>query len=610
MLVALLLASLPATAQKAVVEESRTDVVCISPTQAITHFRESTTILNERGTAHALFVCSCSKNDQLTRFKGQVVDATGRVLRKFKESELKRTEYSPYLAIDDYKMYLEYTPPVYPVTITYEWTVESRNNLIEFPRFCPLTDYDVEVRKATYRLTVPKGMDIRHALVNINEQVTTADDETTLTLELHDIPALQKEPFARPLRERLPMAFFAPKDFIYYGTKGCMDSWEEYGKWQYGLVNGREGLPEAFRKEIHQLTDRLATDREKVAALYGYLEKNTRYVAILLGIGGLMPASAESVVKTGYGDCKGLSNFMRAMLKEVGIPAHYTTISTTNRRLLPHFASVGQMDHVILQVPLPADTLYLECTNPRLPLGFLHDDIEGHNAIVVSERGGKYVRLPEYADTLNALRQHVSVGLSAGGSTDIKVSQTATYGEYERWLPLAMMDKQEVQRVLLQMTSAPQAVVSGYDISEDRERVTITLNADISSKGYASATGQRLFAPLCPIRKELAAAVGNKERTEDIFLAHGLLDECTVSIAIPEGYDVEAMPKDIAIQQPFGSFALHLSRQGKAIEATYRLLLKKGLYDKALYGQFSDFIKAVGKAYAQRVALKKQMFSS
>ena len=137
-----------AKAQNAVVDESSTDVECFSPTQAIIHFREVTTILNEHGAGLAVFVCSCSKNNKLTGFKGQAADATGRVIRKFKESELKKTEYSQYLAIDDYKMYLDYTPPVYPVTIIYEWTMESQDDLIEFPRFCPQTDYDVSVKKA------------------------------------------------------------------------------------------------------------------------------------------------------------------------------------------------------------------------------------------------------------------------------------------------------------------------------------------------------------------------------------------------------------------------------------------------------------------------------
>ena len=78
-LVLLLTAVLNAKAQNAVVEESSTDVECFSPTQAIIHFREVTTILNEHGAGLAVFVCSCSKNNKLTGFKGQAADATGRV---------------------------------------------------------------------------------------------------------------------------------------------------------------------------------------------------------------------------------------------------------------------------------------------------------------------------------------------------------------------------------------------------------------------------------------------------------------------------------------------------------------------------------------------------
>ena len=146
-LTALLCALFTAHGQKAVVEEYAIDVDCDKPTHAIQHFRKVTTILTEQGAPLASFVCSCSKNDKLTRFKGLVTDATGRVIRKLKESELQKTEYSQYLAIDDYKMFLDYTPPVYPVTISYEWTIESHDNLLEFPRFCPQTDYDISVKK-------------------------------------------------------------------------------------------------------------------------------------------------------------------------------------------------------------------------------------------------------------------------------------------------------------------------------------------------------------------------------------------------------------------------------------------------------------------------------
>ena len=166
MVIAALALVLEAAAQVAVIEETVTDIDCDNNTHAVQRFKEVRTILNEHGNELANFVCSCSKNDKLSNFKGQVTDAQGRILRKMKQSELQRTEYSQYLAIDNYKLYVEYTPPAYPVTVTYEWTIESRDNLIEFPVFCPQPDYDISVKKTSYRLKAPKSMQVRHALLN------------------------------------------------------------------------------------------------------------------------------------------------------------------------------------------------------------------------------------------------------------------------------------------------------------------------------------------------------------------------------------------------------------------------------------------------------------
>ena len=603
LLTVLFAAVIQATAQVAIVEESTTQVDCYSSTNAVVHYKEVTTILNEHGADLATFVCWCSKHDKLTNFKGVATDATGRVLRKFREGELKQTEYSQYLAVDDYKMFLEYTPPVYPITITYEWTMESRDNLIEFPRFCPQTGYDVSVRKATYRLTAPKEMTIRHALLNIDKTPTVSADGKTLTLELENLPALKYEPYSRPLRERIPMAYFAPEDFTYYGKKGCFKSWQDYGKWEYSLINGRETLPDDVKLEIHQMTDHLATDREKVEALYKYLGKTTRYVAILLGIGGQQPAPAANVCKSGFGDCKGLSNYMRAMLKEVGIPSNYTTISTNNRRLLKDFASVGQMNHVILQVPLKGDTLWLECTNPQLPLGFVHEDIAGHDAIVVSEVGGELVTLPVYPDTVNLMRSTIRIELENKGAANVTLHQETSNGQYENQMPLLRMDEKERQKVLQRIVRVPQAEIGKIDVREDG--ATVILDAEINSQMYASVTGQRLFVPVCPIHRGYSAPNAIANRKENVWVEEGYVDEDNITIAIPEGYEVEAMPKNLMIEKPFASFSLLVLPGEDSIKVINRLVMKSGQYDKSLYPELIDFIKTISNAYAQKVVLKK-----
>lgn len=593
-------------AQNAVVEEAVTEVVCSSPTMAVQHFKTVTTIQNEHGASQALFLWSCSKNDKLTGFKGQVVDAAGRVIRKIKESNLSRTEYSPYLAIDDYKVYFDYTPPSYPVTVTYEWTVESRDNLIEFPSFCPQTDYDISVKKATYCLKAPKSMRVRYAIQNIDAQVHVADvenDKQTFALQVENLPALKKEAFSRPMNERLPLAWFAPTDFVYYGTKGSLDCWADYGKWEYGLIQGRDQLTEAERQELHQLTDGLKTDREKVEAIYHRLEKNTRYVAVLLGIGGQQPAPASHVSKSGFGDCKGLSNYMRAMLNEVGIVSHYTTISTTNRRLLSRFASVGQMNHVILQVPLSGDTLWLECTNPQLPMGYVHARIAGHDAIEISERGGKLVHLPAYADSSNVMHNTISIQLSNQGAADVKFEQQTTNSQYESMIPMLKMAEKDRQSALFQMVHVPQAEVRQLELTE--AGASIRLEADIKSQRYATQTGQRLMVPVCPIHRGYAVPNSNTERQEDIYRDMGYLDVDDISIHIPDGYEVEAKPKDMHVESMFGTFSFTLREESQNVHVSIRLLMKSGTFPKALFPELASFIRTISASYNQKVVLKR-----
>ena len=594
------------TAQNAIVEESLTDVECISTTHAIIRFKEVTTILNEHGADLATFVCSCSKNDKLTAFKGQVTDSSGRVIRKIKESELKQTEYSPYLAIDDYKVYYDYTPPVYPVTITYEWTIDSHDNLIEFPRFCPQSDYDISVKKASYTLTAPRELAVRHALLNIDASVCVSENtkgSQVLSLELSDLPALKDEPYSRPLRERLPMAYFAPTDFTYYGTQGSQRSWKDFGLWQYSLIQGLDILPENVRQQLHQLTDTMKTDREKVEALYRHLGKTTRYVAILLGIGGWKPATATSVYKSGFGDCKGLTNYMRAMLKEVGIASNYTLISTTNPRFMKNYTCAGQMNHAILQVPLPNDTLWLECTNPRLPMGYVHEDIAGHDAIEISEQGGRLVRLPMYADSTNLMRSTVNIHLSQDGTADLKVSQEAFNRQYEDRIPLARMNEKERQKILSRIVYAPLTEINRIDFRENGAK--ITMDTEIKSQKYANQTGQRLFVPICPLHHGYAVPNDAAEREEDIWLEMGYLNEDDITLTIPEGYTIEACPKNVSIEQSFASFSFSLQRDDKTIHIKNRLLMKSGTFDKSLFPQLSEFLQSISNIYNQRIILKK-----
>ena len=602
----LLTTLLPISAQKAVVEDYSTDIICDKLTHAVMHFKKTTTILHESASDFGFFSCTCSKSNQLISFKGQVTDASGNIIRKMKIKDLKKTEYSPYLAIDDYIMYLEYTPSSFPVTVTYEWELDCKDNLVEFPPFCPQTDYNVDVKRAAYHLAAPQELGVRYAFKNISQPAEVYKNKAgaqVISLEMTDIPRVKKIPYTRPIYDRVPIAYFAPSLFVYYETQGSLSNWKEFGMWQFGMLRGRDALPEDIRNEIHQLTDSLGDDRQKVEAIYNLLGKKTRYVAILFGIGGQRPASAIDVCSSGYGDCKGLTNFMRAMLQEVGITSNYTTISTRNRQLLKDFASVGQMNHVILQVPMKNDTIWLECTNPQLPFGYVHGDIAGHDAIEVSRAGGRLVHIPAYPDSTNLARNQIRLQLDGSGIADIDVSSVFYNLRMESRIPVYKMGRDEQKKAILRMLYAPQAEI---DKSEFKmEGPVLSLDAHVRSKNYTTATGKRLFVPVCPIRRDTSIPAVDEERLEDFYIETGYCDEDEIIITLPEGSEIEATPSDVIINESFASFHSIIKRKGSQIIITNRLLVKSGTYDKSSYSRFIEFMKKVNTAYGQKVVLKK-----
>jgi transglutaminase-like putative cysteine protease len=111
-----------------------------------------------------------------------------------------------------------------------------------------------------------------------------------------------------------------------------------------------------MKAEIQQITANCKTPLEKMEKIYGLLQQKTRYISVQLGIGGWQPFDATYVAEKGYGDCKALSNFTKAMLEVVGIPSYYTIIRAGENatEINPAFPA-NQFNHAILCVPLPKD---------------------------------------------------------------------------------------------------------------------------------------------------------------------------------------------------------------------------------------------------------------
>lgn len=566
------------------------------------------TILDPKGKGAANFNCSCDKFRSLKKFRGEIYDANGNLVRKIKQSELTYSEYFEGLASDQNQYFYEYDPSGYPFTIKYEWEIKHQNGLIGLPVFLPQRSDNQSVEKAIYKLYAPESTDFIYKAINMSVTPEKKSDKNGSYKEWTSInkKALEDEPFIESWIHWIPRLYIVPRLFSYDGTQGDMSNWNSFGKWQYSLLDKRDLLPDATKQKLAELTKDCKTDREKVKAIYDYLAKTTRYVSIQLGIGGLQPTSATEVAKMGFSDCKGLSNYAKAMLKEVGIASNYTVISTQQKKLLADFASANQMNHVILQVPLAKDTVWLECTAPEIPFGYIHSNIAGNDALVVTENGGVFCKLPEYSDEKNKESHNATIIINEDGKATANVTQTSHLMQYEEIFGFAKLAPNKQIDLLRENISLPEALINNISYIENKSaEPSIAIKYNFACEKFGSKTGNRMFVPINVLRQELSR-VSNKKRKEPISIKYGYMDSDTITIEVPANYAIESIPSTQDISNNFTKFSSKISKDGNKITIIHHLLMHKGKYDAKLYPDFIAFRKEISNTYKSSIVLKKK----
>lgn len=547
----------------------------------------------------------------LSSFSG-VLESGGKVIKKYKMSDLKTVSVGEGGITDATVSYLEPVAPV-PYVVEYTYEISYKNGFITFPSFIPTTEPDVVLSAASYTLTVPLGTELMYksSMEPVKESGAKAD---VYTWKAPTFPGYVYEHMMPSIFEKIPYLYVGPKSFTYSRTRGEQTDWQAAGMWLYDLQKDVCVVPDALRAKVEQMTAGVSSDRQKIKILYEYLRQNTRYVSIQLGIGGLRPFPVEMVMNSGFGDCKALSVYMQALLSAAGIHSEYLIVDTDRRNLLKDFYSVGQMNHAMLCVPMQKDTLWIECTNPRMPLGYRHDNIAGHEVVLVGPNGGQKVRVRPYPDSLRRSVESVEVTLNADGSAHCVGSRHLVLDDAEAYVGFSSLtEKTKFNAIMGANSLTPNnfkivSVVDNFEdwvnMSDGEEYIPETdITYEFDAANYAKVTGDRIFLDLNPFAKQVRA--DRKQRVNDYVRSRMIIIEDVVSLTLPEGYTVESLPESSTISSPFGTLQTSVVFADGKIDVVQTLTMNPGRFTAQEYDLYRTFAKDVTKAYSTRVVLRK-----
>ena len=610
----LLLAALAVVAS-AVIEEHTATFTLNSETSGEWSVSTTVVVNDEKGMAAAEFFLYCDSFRTLKSFGGTVTPANGKVV-KLRMSDLERDAYSPGL-VDDGVTY-GYSPSGhFPLTVHYEYKVAYRGGFSSFPAFFPVETAEVSLREASYVLDVPAGYAVKYVSARTEFAKETVKNRDVYRWTVKDFSPLVRESMMPPSEELLPYVYCSPESINLGGFPGMQRDWNELGKWLYSLqTNSLELSPEDVNA-VRDLTAGCQTTLEKLSRLYAYLRERTRYVSIQLGIGGLKPIPAKEVSRVGYGDCKGLSNYLRALLAAVDVPSDYFIISTSQADLRDEYASVGQMNHAMLAVPVPelSDTAWVECTNPVVPLGYRHEDAAGHQVVLVKESGGELLRIPSYPDSLSLVRQVFEVNLFSSGSAEISARRELFLDYVEGYLTFR---NQRPQRQISRLTQNLKIQAEGVQVGAIQDNFAdyatlgkafvpeMQISYSFRTGAYASVSGDRLFVPVNPYAQ--AISIQKSARVNDLYQRGVSRWEECVKVQIPMGYRAESIPAPVVLDTEWGSMEsqVTLSPGGTEMEVRQTFTIKAFRAPASSYASFRDFARAVNRAYSATAVFVKE----
>lgn len=595
------------------VEQTEIDLTKLD--KVVTKTKVAYTILNKNADKYAYLALPYDKLSSINSMNANLYDAMGIKIKSSKKSDIndESNSSSSNLADDDRLKWINFFHKTYPYTVEFEYEMTAKYSMF-IPGAYPVYGANMSAEKTSYQVITNPGYQLRHRERNLSIKPTITDHKNTTTYswELPAVNAFLSEEFMTPWKSILPSISVAPSTFYLEGFQGNMSSWKDFGLFQQQLLTGKDILPDHLKQYVSSVVASSKSQKETINTLFRYLQNNTRYISIQLGVGGWQPHDAKFVADKKFGDCKALTNFMGALLKEAKIPSHYALIKAgrnlSDREFEEDFVS-SQFNHVILCVPNNKDTVWLECTSNIIEPGFLGSFTQNRPALLITENGGILVRTPVYNYNKNLKTRTVKATVLPQGGLDINI--TTRYKNMQQEPKLSLYKNFSENDLKDELTNTFQ--LASYSINSHNYSIPdstipeIIETLNISTEKYCQVSGKRIFIVSNIITKNNISPKTDSTKKYDFFFGSGFVETDTINIQLPGGYKPESKLIDVAYKTVFGNYRYSQSFVNNTLTTIRTFEKFDNVYKVGLYNEAAEFYTKIYKTdRAKSVFVKEE----
>jgi hypothetical protein len=472
----------------------------------------------------------------------------------------------------------------------------------------------IPVENQQFTISCPKNVVIRYHLFGMDTSLvrftkTEKKDEITYQWTFSGNKCYETDEYTPSFRYFTPHIIVHIAGYYQNGTFiNVMSSMNDLIKWcqsKIGHVNTAEQPT-----EIKQLTDSVTrnaqSDYEKVRLIYAWVQKNIKYIAIEDGDNGYVPAEAENVLKRRYGDCKGKTSLLVAMLRSQGLKASFAWVGT---RDLPYsyndFPSIANSNHMIaVWWTETGNPVILDGTTRNHSLDDIPVFIQGKECLIAKDNGDYCVySIPIAPPLANSVCDSLFIELH--GDTLTGHGKAIFTGERKADL-ISLLEGKDTSKInSIVMKTLPKAsnkflITSAVysDLSDNEKPLTISYTfrlPDYISKNkdfyYINPNIDRFLHDI-DITADRALPFENEMTISHIFFC---------SIKLPGYFETGPLPENLAYSHPKFSFSQQYQSNKQEINLTTFINLNFHLLEGEDIKEYREMLSLLKRNYLKSI---------
>lgn len=431
-------------------------------------------------------------------------------------------------------------------------------------------------------------------------------------------------------RPRPPLVEHAP-DSVREATLvfawGEAASWTAVGRWFEGLARavprGDPAVRQAARQRLASLpeiADQRAARRARLDALLGLLQKDVRYVAVEVGIGGFRPRPPAETLARRWGDCKAKAFLLLDLLQEAGIEAYPALVySGDDQPIDPAFPSPFGFNHMIVALPAAglvpptadpagdatsAGYLFVDPTQDAGASHWLDGSTQEQPALVVRGGDSALVRTPVLpAAEVHRLSLQLAAQPDGGAAGGLRIELA---GRAAR--SLARLAGRSPAEAEVEVRSALGSVLPAARLASPRSDSgpgpvpTMTLAAGVTLSSFV-ASGEDGARSLSIHGLVLTPATAVLDGRRLSLVLAPKIGELSLQVTLPAGW-CKPQQDDFAVANAVGSFRQSVACDGQLLTLTRRTVLARRFVPPELLPQLAELAAAEHRASARRLRLE------